>query len=340
MATKKNVLGVTEADHSDGVSTEDYNQIDPGILDCFPPTKFPVNLFHLREQVGMLTQIYTAGKEVDNKSRARFKELSEQGVLFFTRNQIEQYTASVACSLGTALDDPNLTWEEKSGVFIGELKRRQDAVFTHPMPQELEDLRQTIETLCVYLIEDNHRMSKVAQDVHNDLTPERRRINASLMALAIYVEMHKGDILSETLELVTLGFFLYDIGMSKVSHLMIARPNQLTPFEQRSLHEHPVQSLEILKRLNLVRPEIIEPAIQHHERLNGTGYPKKISGDRISKLGRIVAVADSYSAMVTDTAQRKGFSPIGAAAELVKNEKQYDPITCRTLVRFLQTVPS
>ena len=340
MTTEHNASDVATPDVHDDASTEDYNQIDPGILDCFPPTRYPVDLFHLREETGTLSVIYRAGEEVGDRLRDSLRQLSEQGDLFFTRRQIEQYTSSVACNLNTALDDPNLTWDEKSGVFIAELKRRQDAIFAHPMGPELASLVAALNSLCSHLVEDSDRMAKVAHDVHCDLSPQRRRVNASLMALAVYLETHKGEIFAETLENVALGFFLYDIGMSKVSQLMLAKRRKLTPIELRTVQEHPAKSLKVLGRLKLIRPEITEPAIQHHERLNGSGYPNKLAGERIGHLGRIAAVADTYSAMVTDTPQRPGFAPIKAAAELMQTSAQYDPHICRTLIRFLQTVPS
>lgn len=338
MAIKENVLGVKEIDCSNGLSTEDYNQIDPGILDCFPRAKYPVNLYHWKEKIRVLSPVYVAGRQVDRHLRAKVRELSEKGLLFFSRNQIDDYAACVACNLDAALEDPNLNWEEKSSVFISELGRRQEAVYKHPMGQELENLQNAIEALCAYLIEDNRRMATIVHDVHDDISIDCRRINASLIALAIYIEMHKGDIFLETLETVALGFFLYDIGMSRLSPMMLAKAQQLTPPEQRTMREHPKVGLEILNKLNLTRPEITEPAIQHHERINGTGYPNKLKDERIGQLGRIAAVADSYCAMITDTPHRKGIPPINAAAELVTKIKQYDQIVCRTLVRFLQTV--
>lgn len=338
MAIKENVLGVKEIDCSDGINTEDYNQIDPEILACFPRTKYPVNLFHWKEKIRVLSPVYVAGREVNRHQRELIRQLSEQGVLFFSRNQIENYTACVACNLETALDDPNLSWDEKAGVFIEELARRQGKIYQHPMAQELEDLRKAIELLCVYLVEDSNRIGKVVYDIHSNISPERRRINASLLAVAIYLQMHKGEIFLENLEVITLGFFLYDIGMSKVSPMMLAKVQQLTPPEQRTMREHPKVGLEILTRLNLSRPEVTEPAIQHHERINGSGYPNKLKDNRIGQLGRIAGVADSYCAMITSTPQRKGIAPINAAAELVTKVGQYDQIICRTLVRFLQTV--
>ena len=203
MAIKENVLGVKEIDCSDGINTEDYNQIDPGILDCFPRTKYPVDLFHWKEKIRVLSPVYHVGREINRHQRARIRDLSEKGLLFFSRNQIENYTTCVAGNLETALNDPNLTWDEKAGVFICELGRRQEQIFQHPMAQELEDLRKAIESLCVYLVEDSNRMAKMVHDVHANISLERRRINASILALAIYLQMHKGEIFLENLEIVT-----------------------------------------------------------------------------------------------------------------------------------------
>ncbi|WP_319469859.1 HD domain-containing phosphohydrolase [uncultured Pseudodesulfovibrio sp.] len=339
MAIKRNVLGIREIDCSEGLNTEEYNQVDPNILNCFPRRQYPVDLFQWKEKIRVLSPVYRRSREVGREQRKQVRELSEQGLLFFSRRQIDAYTECVACDLNAALDDPNLTWDEKAGVFICELGRRQAAFFTHPMPEELESLRTAIGSLCVYLIEDTRRMSKVVHDVHCDLSEERHNVNASLIALAVYMEMNKGSISMEILENVALGFFVYDIGMTKVSPMLLAK-GQFTPRERRTLCEHPKQGLEILARLNLTRPEITEPVIQHHERLNGIGYPNKLSGDQIGQLGRIAAVSDSYCAMVTSRPRKKAMLPINAAAELVCSERKYDQVVCRTLVRFLQTVPS
>lgn len=339
MSVKQNVLGIREIDCSEGLNTEEYNQIDPEILDCFPRRSYPVDLYHWKEHIRVLSPIYRAERNVPPVLRKEAQELSKGGKLFFSRRQIEAYAKCVASDLNAAMEDPNLTWEDKSGIFIEELRRKQSAVFTHPMPEEVDTLTKALNTMCAYLIEDNRRMAKVVQDIHADLSEDRRRINASIIALAVYLEMNKSDIMLEVLEAVALGFFLYDIGMTKVSPMLLSKP-QFTPREQRTMREHPKIGLEILTRLNITHPEVAEPIIQHHERLNGTGYPNKLSGDQIGPLGRIAAVADSYCAMVTDQKRKKGVPPINAAAELVSSERHYDQYVCRTLVRFLQTVPS
>lgn len=83
MAIKHNVLGVREIDCSSGLNTEEYNQIDANILDCFPRSKYPVDLFHWREDIRVLSPVYRAGREVGRDQRKLVQELSENGLLFF-----------------------------------------------------------------------------------------------------------------------------------------------------------------------------------------------------------------------------------------------------------------
>lgn len=322
------------------LDTEDFNQIDPEILDCFPQSRTPVDLYHWQEAHGMLKQIHKRNSALDDEAFARLRRLSEDGVLFFSRRQIEEYTQSVACDLNTALNDPNLRWDQKAVVFIQALSRAQQELFSHPKTAQLEQLMAAVDSLCDHLIENNRRIDQIIHELHKDISPERRRIHASLMGLALYMEMHKGGIMSETLNSIALGFMVYDIGMAHVSPMMISKPQQLTAIDQRTLREHPNKALDILEKIGIQRPEILEPALQHHERLNGSGYPGKLTGDRIGQLGRIAAVSDTYAAMITDRPQRKGVSPIKAATELIESEDLYDRFICRTLIHFLNKIPA
>lgn len=220
-------------------TTEDYNEIDTITFDCFPSGPFSVNLYRFNEETGSLAPVYRAGAEVPSSLRQELRGFSEQGMLFFSRNQIEEYAAMVSCDMGVALEDPNLTWDERAVLFIEELKRRQDDFFEHPMVGELDALVTPLKGLCGCLTEKPERMNRIVQAIHADLSPDKRRVNASLMALAVYMQLHHGEIMDEALEQVALGFFLYDIGMTKVSHLMIGKRQKLTPIEQRTVQQHP-----------------------------------------------------------------------------------------------------
>ncbi len=69
MAIKRNVLGIREIDCSEGLNTEEYNQVDPNILNCFPRRQYPVDLFQWKEKIRVLSPVYRRSREVGRDQR-------------------------------------------------------------------------------------------------------------------------------------------------------------------------------------------------------------------------------------------------------------------------------
>nr|WP_231936908.1 HD domain-containing phosphohydrolase [Mesotoga infera] len=96
-------------------------------------------------------------------------------------------------------------------------------------------------------------------------------------------------------ELETAGM-IHDIGMMTIFSEMIGKPGKLAWFESQLLHEHPLVGYELVKKVPFPRP-IAKAILEHHERLDGSGYPLGLKGDEISIGGKILAVAEVVSAM-------------------------------------------
>jgi response regulator RpfG family c-di-GMP phosphodiesterase len=111
---------------------------------------------------------------------------------------------------------------------------------------------------------------------------------------------------------------LHDLGKIGIPDSILRKPGALTPDEWKIMESHPDLTAEILQPLPFldnVRTIIRE----HHERIDGSGYPKGLKGNDISLEGRILAVADSYDAMRSDRAYRKALSQDKALDELKRS---------------------
>lgn len=130
---------------------------------------------------------------------------------------------------------------------------------------------------------------------------------------------------------------LHDVGKILVPEVVLNRPRKPTPTELFILHKHPSFGALLASYFNL--PAALRIRTQHHhERWDGRGYPHKLGGEDIPLMARIVQVADTYDAMVSDRCYRKALSHEVAAAELRKHEgKQFDP---RVIEAFLDTYPT
>ena len=115
---------------------------------------------------------------------------------------------------------------------------------------------------------------------------------------------------------INTASFLHDIGKINIPEDILNKPSFLTEEEFSIVKKHPVDGVEIVKGSNY---EGITPIIeQHHERLNGSGYPYGLIGDQILLESRIIAVSDSFDAMTEDRPYRKAFEPQFALNEIKK----------------------
>ena len=130
---------------------------------------------------------------------------------------------------------------------------------------------------------------------------------------------------------------LHDVGKILVPEVVLNRPRKPTRTEFFILHQHPSFGALLASYFNLPA-ELRVRTQHHHERWDGKGYPHKLGGEDIPLMARIVQVADTYDAMVSDRPYRKALSHEEAGRELRRCEgKQFDP---RVIEAFLDTYPT
>lgn len=103
---------------------------------------------------------------------------------------------------------------------------------------------------------------------------------------------------------LVLGASIHDLGKISISHETLATSGALTPEQWATLRQHPVTGHQIAGRFPWPWP-IAEMILQHHERIDGSGYPRGLSGDDVILEARIIAVADTFEAMAHDRPYRK-----------------------------------
>jgi HD-GYP domain-containing protein (c-di-GMP phosphodiesterase class II) len=111
---------------------------------------------------------------------------------------------------------------------------------------------------------------------------------------------------------LTLGAFLHDIGMAKVPASIIEKPGKLTSAERRAMQKHPLWGSDALPSDMRRRPGVYMPVLQHHERLDGSGYPSGLRGTQVDYFARIVGLADKYEALTSDRPHRPARAPFQA----------------------------
>ena len=144
-----------------------------------------------------------------------------------------------------------------------------------------------------------------------------------------------------THRLVELGIaaLLHEIGMIKLPPQVYLSSRSLTEQERKLVYAHTVLGYNLLRSFNFPLP-ISVAALEHHERDNGTGYPRQLAGNKISLYAKIIAVACSYEAISSQRPHKEAKDSYTGMVELLKNEgKQYDDTIVRALVLSLSVYP-
>lgn len=118
------------------------------------------------------------------------------------------------------------------------------------------------------------------------------------------------------LEEIRLGGALHDIGKIGTRDAVLNKPGRLTDEEMAEMQRHTLDGEEMLGVLREDHPQVLQIVRWHHERMDGSGFPDRLRGDRIPVCVRIVAVVDAFDAMTTTRAYREGQSPFWAYEEL------------------------
>jgi len=141
--------------------------------------------------------------------------------------------------------------------------------------------------------------------------------------------------------LIELGVaaLLHEIGMIKLPPQIYLSKRQLTPQEKKAITTHPVLSFNLLKSFDF--PLVISlAALEHHERENGSGYPQRLTSEKISLYAKIIAVSCSYEALSSKRPHKEAKDGYTGMLELLRNEgKQYDDAAVRALVFSLSIYP-
>jgi PAS domain S-box-containing protein/putative nucleotidyltransferase with HDIG domain len=152
-------------------------------------------------------------------------------------------------------------------------------------------------------------------------------------AAAIAAEM---GLDANRVEGIRVAGYVHDVGKIIVPVEILSKPTRLTPAEFELIKGHAQQSFEILKGIDFPWP-VGQIAVQHHERLDGSGYPNGLRGDAIILEARIVTVADVVEAMSSHRPYRAGLGIEQALAEIEHGRgKTYDADVVEACVRLIR----
>ena len=189
---------------------------------------------------------------------------------------------------------------------------------------ERELLDEKVKERTKELKESQEKLQKTLNDIVIALTStleirdpytagHQKRVSALSCAIAQELELSKDKI-----ECVRIAALLHDIGKIYIPSEILSKPGAISPLEYEMIRTHPAGGYNILKDIDFPWP-IAKVVKQHHERLDGSGYPDGLKGDEILLEARIIAVADVVEAMNSPRPYRSTLGILRALKEIEDN---------------------
>lgn len=312
---------------------EEYYQISSEILSSFPKYRPPVDLFSFRDDIMVLAPYCKKETRLTNEQVEEVARLCDAGDLFVARSDHHIYSRHIVKQLDLVLQDKNLKEAEIADICIRALFLRYTEFNSQPIKPLFEPLYRDVMVITEYLWEDRHRVNTFMRRLFRKYQPARHAINSMAIGLWMWMQVG-GEYRRKDLDRMALAFLLHDIGMSKVPAFLLNKSGPLKPEEREKMLPHPLVGIKLMHKMDVSFEELVRACYEHHERMDGSGYPQHLKAHQISRVGRITAIADSFSAMISHKPYGEAKEPLAAAKDLAGDARYDGELTNLLLTGF------
>lgn len=158
---------------------------------------------------------------------------------------------------------------------------------------------------------------------------------ALMIALARKLELS-----AEQVQKAGVAGLLHDVGKMMIDDTVLNKPGRLTDEEFAKVRLHPVYGAKLLLESDsVISPEVYDVCLHHHEKYDGSGYPKKLKGQDISLFSRMAAVCDVYDAITSGRPYKAGWGPAESLQRMAQWQGHFDPQVFQAFVRTMGIYP-
>lgn len=221
----------------------------------------------------------------------------------------------------------SLTVEDRSRVTLSESvkKRVQEGIsylYSNTNAEDFADASKSIASELLKAIDDNDALAiDISTLKVSDEYTFKHSVDVATMAMVVAKKM--GFSQEEVYDVGVAGL-LHDLGKSKVPPEILNKPGKLTDEEFEIMKQHSVNSYNILKDNKGIKDSIKLAVLQHHEKINGQGYPMGLKADQISRFAKVLTVVDIYDALVTERPYKEAFTQRDAVEMLMAMTYELD----------------
>ncbi|HBF33961.1 TPA: hypothetical protein DDW35_05310 [Candidatus Sumerlaeota bacterium] len=287
-----------------------------------------------RTEENKLKVVCNAGNELNPQQMALCQELGKAKRLYVRMDQKDEAIKFAEDALPELLTDPQVPLESKCGMVQNLTTSLSAELFDKPSAENIRRQKDTVTAMVGLTLRNPAAIRGLLGLTHHDYYTYTHSVNVGIYALSIAIN-HLNPA-EHNLSEVASGFFLHDIGKSQVALEIINKNGPLNEEEWAEMRKHPERGFELLEREKSGTPIVRLIVGQHHERMDGRGYPEGATGEEIHLYARICSIADAYDALTTKRSYKAALPPFKALS-IMKEEmcNQFDPDIFKTFVLMM-----
>ena len=200
-------------------------------------------------------------------------------------------------------------------------------------PKATEATVKAAEKIVTWMSRDPQLLQNLSEVLITGYSLYSHSMNVALLSMAFGRFLELSD---DRIPLLGMGGLLHDIGMSKVPQEVLLKKGALSPDEMKVVKTHPPAGYHALMNVSAVPYPVLRIVLDHHEKIDGSGYPNHLKGREIPHLARLLAVVDAYDAMTSERPYHEPIKPFIAATALAKYSKgKFSKELAVGFIRFL-----
>lgn len=231
------------------------------------------------------------------------------------RNSVQKVATD---DLIATIHDESLPPRDKSRLVHQHSITMMKTLLENPTMQNIKEAKKGISEVAGLILTNNETLNYLLDITSHDFYTYTHSVNVGVMGISLAKSLFK-DSANHDLRELGVGFFLHDVGKVGIDQSIITKPGKLTSEEMQEMKRHPALGFRLLNETKQLTEESKTIVLQHHERVDGTGYPKGLRGGEIHIYGRICSIADVYDALTSDRPYRKKMPPF-AALKIMQDE--------------------
>lgn len=198
----------------------------------------------------------------------------------------------------------------------------------------MDAVNQVVADMADSVLRNPDALTSLSRLKHFDEYTFFHSVNTSLLALSMGRNLGFAD---EEIHQLGVGTLLHDIGKTKIPLEILNKPGKYEPHEFEIMKQHAMRGAEVLAGTTGLSDCFLKPALEHHERVDGSGYPYRRTRDELSQFGMISAVVDIYDAITSDRCYHKA-KPAHETLQFLYKISQKGHLDSRLVQRFIQVV--